>query len=332
MYRFGLASLSCYAILALACVLQGGWAYAALVWMTVFVWVMDRLPVQPQPPRAMSGALALSAVLALAHLALFPVAVLFLSAAGIDLAPGLALGLAVALCFGQVSNSNAHELIHRSERWARGLGVAIYVSLLFGHHCSAHKLVHHIWVASGKDPNSARPGEGFWRFLPRAWIGSFLAGWRAETMRRRNGTMHPYAVYIGGAFVMFLLAFLLAGGSGILVLLGLAGYAQMQLLLADYVQHYGLRRKAGPDGRLEPAGPRHSWNAPHWYSSAMMLNAPRHSDHHLNAMRPFPELRLTPDMPVWPYSMPVMATLATIPPLWRKVMDPRVRALALSDQ
>jgi alkane 1-monooxygenase len=75
----------------------------------------------------------------------------------------------------------------------------------------------------------------------------------------------------------------------------------------------------------ERAGPQHSWNAPQWFSSAMMLNAPRHSDHHLHPGRPFPALRLDPaDMPVLPHSMPVMATLALAPPLWRRAMAPCV--------
>jgi alkane 1-monooxygenase len=72
-------------------------------------------------------------------------------------------------------------------------------------------------------------------------------------------------------------------------------------------------------------GPQHSWNAPAWYSSAMMLNAPRHSDHHMRPSRAFPALKLTPGtMPMLPRSLPVMAVLALVPPLWRRVMDRRV--------
>ncbi len=47
-------------------------------------------------------------------------------------------------------------------------------------------------------------------------------------------------------------------------MLALAAYAQMQLLLSDYVQHYGLRRKTSENGKPEPVGPQHSWNAPAW--------------------------------------------------------------------
>ena len=109
-----------------------------------------------------------------------------------------------------------------------------------------------------------------------------------------------------------------------MVHVGVAAYAQLQLLLSDYVQHYGLRRGLRADGRREPVGPQHSWNAPSWYSGAMMLNAPRHSDHHLRPGRAFPDLSLDPvKMPMLPRSLPVMATIALVPPLWRRVMDRR---------
>ena len=80
-------------------------------------------------------------------------------------------------------------------------------------------------------------------------------------------------------------------------------------------------------GRLEPVSDRHSWNAPHWFSSGLMLNAPRHSDHHSHPARAYPGLRLEraeKPRPLLPYSLPVMAAIATMPHLWRRVMDRRV--------
>jgi len=131
--------------------------------------------------------------------------------------------------------------------------------------------------------------------------------------------------YVSGAALTLGIAAIIAGWGGVVQLLALAAYAQMQLLLSDYVQHYGLRRKPRADGRIEPVGPQHSWNAPQWYSSAMMLNAPRHSDHHMRPARAFPALEVTPDtMPILPRSLPVMAALALVPPIWRRVMDRRV--------
>lgn len=76
-------------------------------------------------------------------------------------------------------------------------------------------------------------------------------------------------------------------------------------------------------GKPEPVESRHSWNAPHLMSSALMLNAPRHSDHHAHPGRPFPALLLKGDMPMLPQSLPVMACVALYPRLWRRVMARR---------
>lgn len=110
----------------------------------------------------------------------------------------------------------------------------------------------------------------------------------------------------------------------------MAGFVQSQIFLADYVQHYGLVRAMDASGRAEPVGAAHSWSAPHRYSSAMMLNAPRHSDHHLHAKRRYSELQLRPVMPVLPYSLPVMAAIALVPPLWRRMMARRLAQLGQS--
>ncbi|WP_126976038.1 alkane 1-monooxygenase [Frigidibacter oleivorans] len=327
---FALATLVPAALLTAGAVAGGLWLLAALASMTLAVSLLDRLlpeggAAEAEPP----AALALSTGLGIAHL----VWVLPLAVAGVAGATGLSgwerfLAFAgFGLWLGQVSNSNAHELIHRPGRWPRRLGVAVYVTLLFGHHASAHRLVHHRHVATPADPNSARLGEGFWRFALRAWAGSFLEGWRAErALRGGAGGAGPYPVYLGGAALALAVSALAFGWAGLAAHLALAGHAQLQLLLSDYVQHYGLTRRLRPDGRAEPVGPGHSWDAPQPFSALMLLNAPRHADHHLHPGRGYPELRLDPaQTPMLPRALPVMAALALVPPLWRRAMDGRVR-------
>ncbi|RYG90900.1 alkane 1-monooxygenase [Loktanella sp. IMCC34160] len=334
MILFSVASLTPAALIALATLSGGGWALALLAYMAVFVPLLDLLVAGVTPPaeaEEFPAANALSVALALAHFAGLALAVWALSGPMLTLLEKVALFAGAGLWFGQVSNSNAHELIHRGGRALHRLGVAVYVSLLFGHHASAHVLVHHVRVATPDDPNSARLGEGFYRFALRAWIGSFRDGRRAETARMaragRSMWRHPYLVYIGGALATCAIAIAIGGVGGLLALLCLAGYAQMQLLMSDYVQHYGLSRVPRADGKPEPVGDRHSWNSPHWYSSALMLNAPRHSDHHARPARPYPALELT-DGPQLPRSLPVMAVLALWPRKWRQVMDRRVAQLS----
>lgn len=329
MFWFAFASLLPAVLIALACLMGGAWAFVALMSVTVAVSVLDRwteigLP-KLDETRAEALAPRLSVALALVHFALLPLALWAITLAPwLNAVQSVALAFALGLFWGQIAHPNAHELIHRPGRWLRRLGRGIYGTILFGHHASAHLLVHHVHVATGEDPNSPRAGEGFYRFWPRAWLGSFRAGLRAEMRRHGFGWKNPYWGYCGGAVLMLALIWSITGLNGVLIYLAVATYAQMQMLLADYVQHYGLRRQVMSNGRTEPVGPRHSWNAPHWYSSAMMLNAPRHSDHHLHPGRSFPALVLDQhSMPTLPHPMPFMCALALFPPIWRRKMDDR---------
>ncbi|MBL4811079.1 MAG: alkane 1-monooxygenase [Rhodobacteraceae bacterium] len=332
MFRFTLATLLPLPLIAAAALRGGIWALAALVAMTSLTALLDILiakTAHTAPDQEFPAANTLSVILGLSHFALLGLCITVLGRSGLNPFEKFAVFTAAGLYFGQVSNSNAHELIHRGKRHLHLLGTAVYTSVLFGHHTSAHKLVHHIHVATSADPNSARLGESFYHFAMRAWRGSFSAGLRAESARlSRSGRAkwrHPYVGYGAGAALMLVLAALLAGPSGVVALFGLASFAQMQLLMSDYVQHYGLRRALLPGGKPEPVGDQHSWNAGHAASSALMLNAPRHSDHHSHPNRPYPQLALPPHIPILPRSLPVMAVVALMPGLWRRKMDPLVR-------
>lgn len=331
MVLFSVATLSPIVLVIFTALFGGFWAYVLLLYIVALVplldWLIARVP-KPQQGEEFPAATALSVILGIGHFLILALCVVILAEEMLSLPAGIALFLGAGFYFGQVCNANAHELIHRNNRWLRRLGMWIYISLLFGHHTSAHVLVHHVHVATRKDPNSARLGEGFYRFSARAWIGSFREGARAETARlTRVGKpvwRHPYVLYVGGAVLFLGFAFLL-GWMALLCYVGLCGLAQNQLLLSDYVQHYGLKRQISDNGKAEPVSARHSWNSPHVFSAAMMLNAPRHSDHHRYPTRHYPALSL-PDAPMLPRSLPAMARLALFPHRWRKVMDARARA------
>lgn len=318
----------------------GGWAaWIALLYITVFVAGIDEyIPALTRDGEAAEDEEAdlLSLMLVGVHGFLLALMVWALSGNGTRLfsLDGVALFAATGLFMGQVSNSNAHELIHRGSRGLRRAGKWVYISLLFGHHASAHPLVHHTHVGTPQDPNTSRMNESFYSFSKRAWVGSFTAGLEAEEKRlaqigvERWDYRNPYALYLGGAALMLLASFLIAGWRGVGVHLALALFAQTQLMLSDYVQHYGLERTRRDDGSYEPVSAVHSWNAPHWLSSLWMLNAPRHSDHHAHPGKRFTALEnpARGDAPMLPYALPVMACIALWPKLWRHVMNPHTEA------
>jgi alkane 1-monooxygenase len=337
---FLVATLAPVPFLLLAGAAGGLFSLLALLWMTGVLYAIDevlkRRGVEGPAPMQSEMADRLSLLLAGLHFALLLFAVWALSGAtGLGPLSWLGTFLAFGLWFGQVSNSNAHELIHRTDSRLFRTGMWVYISLLFGHHTSAHRLVHHRFVATADDPNTAAEGEGFWSFAARAWPGALVAGYEMEAHRRGTREagslrgMNPYTVYAAGAAGFAALMLTLFGFDGLLAYLLLCAHAQLQLLLSDYVQHYGLERRKLPSGALEPAGLQHSWDAPHPFSGLLMLNAPRHADHHAHPGRPWPELRLSPQgrAPLLPYSLPVMATIALVPPVWHRVMDRRVARL-----
>lgn len=334
---FALATLVPVPVLLAGAALGGGWIWAALVYLTVFALLLDQIVaiVTPNAPEGAEfpAADSLSGLLALAHFPLLAAGIWAVSgASGLTGWERLAAFFAFGFFSGQVSNSNAHELIHRPGRGLRALGVAVYVSQLFGHHASAHPKVHHVHVGTPNDPNSAPRGMSFYRFAPRAWAGSFREGLRAEiAMNARRAHplplwRLPYTVYVGGALAALLASTLAFGGAGLLAHLALASFATTQLLQSDYVQHYGLRRVRRDDGTFAPVTLAHSWNTPHWFTSYLMLNAPRHSDHHAHPARKYPGLQLpeADAAPMLPLSLPLMAGIALMPRLWRRMMDPRL--------
>lgn len=329
------------ALMLIAGAMQGGvWLWAGVLWVALAGPAADaalaRAFADAAPDRRFPMADAGLACLGVTHFALLLTALWAFSGDWLTQAERVALFLGAGMYAGQVGHAVAHELIHRHNRALFGLGAAIYVSMLFGHHVSAHRLVHHRHVATVDDPNSARLGEGFWQFAGRAWAGSFRKGLAAERRlsARRPGRVNPYKIWVAGGLACITAVGLIFGPRALVDYLGLCIYAQMQILLSDYVQHYGLSRRIRPDGRPEPVGPRHAWDSPHPVSSLMLVNAPRHSDHHMHPQQPYPALRLNHAdrlRPLLPLPIGVMAAAALVPPLWRRLMDRRVLRMRQAD-
>jgi alkane 1-monooxygenase len=328
---FALAALLPVLLLGTGVLLGGLWLWAAFLYMAALTLLLDQLvplTTGTADDAEFPGADLLLVSVALGALGLLPLATWAIAGpSGLTTMERVLLFFSTGFWLGQVAHPAAHELIHRPNRNLFRLGAATYTAILFGQHASAHRLVHHRFVASPDDPNSARAGESFYRFARRAWVGSFRQGLAAESDLRARATrtgLHPYAAHILGSVLALTVATLIAGLPGLITWMALSLHAQSQILLSDYVQHYGLTRSRQRDGKLEPVGPAHSWNTAHWFTSAMMLNAPRHSDHHVHPARPFPALRLPDDAPRLPWPLPLACALALSPRLWRRAMAPHL--------
>jgi alkane 1-monooxygenase len=190
-------------------------------------------------------------------------------------------------------------------------------------------------VATPDDPASSRLGESFYAFWPRTVIGSLRNAWRLEARRIGRHDKHPFR--IGNDVLNSWLMTAVLWAVMIIVLgPGIAPYLLVQALIAitlleavNYLEHYGmLRQIVGKPGfeRYERVDPTHSWNSNHIATNVLLYHLQRHSDHHAHPTRRYQALRDHAQAPALPTGYAGMILLALVPPLWRRVMDPRVLA------
>jgi len=244
---------------------------------------------------------------------------------------GLGLAATTGVVAGVAINT-AHELGHKREQLERRLSRMALAQSGYGHFYVEHNHGHHIRVATPEDPASSRMGESFWRFLPRAVAGSLGSAWHLERRRlerrgRRALSRHNDVLTSWALTVVLFTA--LSVGFGVVVLPYLLLQAVLGFCLLEtvnYLEHYGLLRQRRPDGRYERVSPRHSWNSNNTVSNLFLFQLQRHSDHHANPLRRYQTLRHFDEAPQLPSGYATMIVIAWFPPLWRRIMDPRLRA------
>ncbi|MCD5421725.1 alkane 1-monooxygenase [Rhodococcus pyridinivorans] len=232
---------------------------------------------------------------------------------------------------GGVGINAAHELGHKRTTIERRLAKIALAQSFYGHFYVEHNRGHHARVATPEDPATARMGESYWRFLPRSVFGSLRSAIRYEKGRlerrgtsfwnlRHNDILNAWALSV----VLYAVLIAVFGWSIAPWLVVQAVMAIMFLEGANYLEHYGLLREKRPDGSYERVQPQHSWNSNHVCSNLFLYNLQRHSDHHANPLRRYQTLRSMPQAPQLPAGYAVLIILALFPPLWRRIMDPRL--------
>lgn len=321
------------------------WVWAPLGFSYLFIPLVDVLLGEDRnnPPEAIVNQLAsdpfytkLLYVAVAIYFVSFAASIAFFAGAGLP----LWAQMVVAINAGMVSGTSltvGHELGHKSGKWEQFAARLINGLSWYGHFTREHNSGHHVEVATPEDSASAHYGESVYAFMTREIPHGVRRGFRIEAKRLaarglgfwhwKNEILQCYAVSIaiGVACVAF------AGWIAIPFLIVHNFFSWMQLTLANYVEHYGLKREKRPDGKYEPCQPRHSWNTNHIFSNLLLFHLQRHSDHHANPMRPYQALRDFADLPRLPSGYPGCFVLACLPPLWFRVMDPKVLQWAGGD-
>ncbi len=239
----------------------------------------------------------------------------------------LSIGMVSAVAF-----NTAHELGHKHEKLDQWLSKISLMPTAYGHFFVEHNRGHHIRVATPEDPASSRYGESYWEFLPRTMLGSLKSAWKIEATRMKglghsaihwkNDNIQAWAMSV----VLFAVMVAVFGWKVLPFMAAQAFFSITLFEIINYLEHYGLKRQKLEDGRYEPCQPEHSWNSNHIVTNLFLYQLQRHSDHHANPSRSFQALRHFEDVPQLPSGYAGMIPLAYITPLWRRVMDPKVKA------
>jgi alkane 1-monooxygenase len=329
--------------LAILAMTQGGWTIALLPLATWGLFsLLDALtglnkanPDPLTPEAQLTWHRAVTLVWFPIQFALLVTMLWYVPRAGhLDTGERIALFFGMGVIAGTIGINYSHELMHQKSRLERWLGDLLLATVLYSHFRSEHLRVHHIHVGTPRDPVTARYNEGFHRFFPRVLRQCPPSAWRAEVaMLARKGLpwwhrTNPFWRYAALQLGMLALALALGGWAGLGLFLIQAFTAIWQLELVNYIEHYGLTRRHLGNGKYEHVQPHHSWNAEHRASNWLLINLQRHSDHHYKPDRRFPVLQTYPkdEAPQLPYGYPLMTMAAMVPPVWKRLMNRKVKA------
>lgn len=220
-----------------------------------------------------------------------------------------------------------HELVSRTwDRLSMFTGQWAF-ALMFGtNFATEHVQGHHNNLGYPElDPVSVPRGQNYFYFTTIGTFHQWANGWKFEAKRLANKGKPLLSwdnailrAWLRGAFIIAVVGY--GGGWRALGFYLLAIiWAKMLLESLNYFSHYGIVRERGKQITV-----RHTFSDNSWMSNLLMYNLGRHGHHHTEPL-PFYELKAYPDMPKTPYSYITMAAISMVPPLFYKVMVPKLK-------
>ncbi len=245
----------------------------------------------------------------------------------------VAATISVGATTGAIGMTFAHELIHRRHGYERMFGNILLASATYPHFAIEHVKGHHRHVGTPRDPATARLGESIYRFLPRSVLGGIISAWHIERRRLWELEVRPWSRqnlmlrYLFVEAVIYASIAIALGPLAVAVFAGQSLVAIAILEIINYIEHYGLLRMKSKPWEYERVRAEHSWDSGNRISNWLLINLPRHSDHHMSAAKRYQTLELLTHAPRLPGGYGAMFLLALVPPLWFRVMNPRVAAV-----
>lgn len=249
--------------------------------------------------------------------------------------------VSIGLVGGIVAINPAHELIHKTNRAEQTIGGLLLATVCYGTFKIEHLAGHHVDVATPHDQSTAAKGKSVYGFIAQSILNNprraIELEKRACAERGMNWRWYRSECVCWTALSLFLLILCCVtveffstqpAWVGAVYFLAQALVAITLLEIINYIEHYGLLRRAekAPDGslRYERVTHLHSWNADFALTNALLFQLQRHSDHHAHSFRRYQTLHHHPDSPQLPAGYSTMVLVALFPPLWFWVMDRRI--------
>ena len=242
--------------------------------------------------------------------------------------------IGIALSTGIVLGTNGinvgHELGHRKSQAERLLGKVLLLPSLYMHFYIEHNFGHHLHAATPEDPATARYNQSVYSFWFTSVTRQYRNAWKIQFNLLKTANK-PFLSLRNDMlwFSLLQLAYLLLVGfifglkmAGFAIICAIIGFLLLETV--NYIEHYGLLRKKLPSGRYERVQEVHSWNSNHLVGRIILYELTRHSDHHYKSSKKYQLLdyhRQSPDMP---FGYPTSMVLALLPPLWFRIMNPRI--------
>lgn len=227
--------------------------------------------------------------------------------------------VSMGISCGILGINTAHELGHRSSFYEKWGAYSLLISSLYLQFYIDHNKGHHKFVATPNDTSTAKYGEWVYFFIPKAMVRTFLSAMRIDPTQMILFII-VQILYLLGIYYFF-------GINSLLAFLGAALIGISLLETVNYIEHYGLTRKLNPNGKFEKTTVMHSWNSNFPLGRYILIELSRHSDHHSFVNRKYQDLKPCKNAPHMPLGYPAMMLLAAIPPLWFKIMNPKVKAI-----
>lgn len=239
--------------------------------------------------------------------------------------------LSTASLLGGFGITIAHELVHRPKAWQRALGVWNLMLVHFGHWGIEHVFGHHKHVATPLDSATAKKNQGLYSFWFQDYFGGLNQAWLFEVSRLKSEPNRWIKNRVLNYFVLSAILLVSVGTwiswVAVIYWLMVSAVAILLLLSVDYIEHYGLNRELRENGMYEPVKPSHSWDSNSFFTNIILVNLGLHAHHHMKARLTFQELEAHSDSFKMPFGYPVMVALALVPPLFFRIMNPRIQNL-----